>query len=139
MARPTGDLRIEVENLKKLRSALKDVGGGLDKELGQAGKKAAAIVAEAAARKVPVRSGRARDSLRSKVSYGGGAVVFGRSSVPYAGWLEFGGAVGRNDSVKRPVVRGGRYIFPSLDEHRGEVLSSYEATVSDIIKRAGLS
>lgn len=139
MAARDANLRIEVEGLKEARKALKAAGDGMDKDLGQAGKKAADIVARTAAPRVPVRTGAAARSMRPKVSYGGGAVVFGGAKVPYAGWLEFGGRVGRDKSVTRDVIKGGRYIYPVLAEKRDEVVDTYEELVRDVLRRAGLT
>lgn len=135
MAQP--HLRIEVDGLRALRAALREIDRGFARELGQAGKKAAEIVAAEARSKVPVRTGRARTSIRATAGRGG-SVRGGGARAEYFPWLEFGGAVGRNDSVYRPEVRGGRYLWPSLAEHRDEVVDVFADAVKDLTKRAGL-
>lgn len=132
------DAQIKVEGLDDLRKALRKADKSLARDLGQAGKKAADIVAGAARQKIPVRSGRARASLRAAVVSGGGGVKLGGPKAPYASWLDFGGRVGRNKSVIRPFKREGRYIYPSLAEHRDDVIRTYEELVDDVLRNAGL-
>jgi hypothetical protein len=47
------------------------------------------------------------EGLRATVNHGG-------PRYPYAGWLEFGGNVGRRHLQHRTWIRGGRYLFRSL-------------------------
>lgn len=134
------DVGIGVEGLAELRRALRRVGDKVaTRELGQAGKTAAGIVAERARSKVPVQTGRARDSVRAVVAQGGGAIKGGRASVPYYAWLDFGGRVGRNRSVERPFIRRGRYIYPALDERMDDVIDTYEKLVAAVFRDAGLT
>lgn len=109
------------------------------KELGRAGKEAADVVARAARDKVPVVTGRARSSVRAVARSGGGAVAGGGAKVPYYGWLDFGGRVGRNNSVTRPVIQRGRFIYPALDEHHDEVVDTYERLLRDVLRAADLT
>lgn len=139
------DTAIRVEGLDELRKALRRGEDRLDKELGKAGKKAADIVAEAAKSKVPVRSGKAKSSLRSVVVRGGGGVRFGNARVPYAGFLDYGNKVfqgnkvGRGDTVDRPFLSEGRIVYPTLAAKRAEVRDAYEELVRDVLRRADLS
>jgi hypothetical protein len=81
-------------------------------------------VAADARKRVPYRSGRAQQSYKAQ----GSAIVFG-DGVPYVPWLEFGGAVGRKGSVKRPYVREGRYVYPAINAAMADI----EARVGDLI------
>lgn len=138
MATDPVDLQIRVEGLKALRKALNDASEGAGRELGQVGKRAADIVADTAASRVPVLTGTARASVRSVVSQGGGGVRAGGAKAAYYAWLDFGGRVGRNKSVVRDRVPGGRYIFPALAERRDDVLDQYEQAVNELLRRVGL-
>lgn len=130
---------IHVEGLNELRAALRKAGDkATGKALGQAGKSAADIVAQAARPKVPVRTGRAKASLRAVVASGGGTVAFGGAKAPYASWLDFGGRVGRKNSVVRPFKREGRYVYVALSEKRDEVVRTYAERVDDVLRDAGL-
>lgn len=139
------DVRVRVEGLDELRAALRKADKVLAKDLGQAGKRAADIVAQAAKPKIPVRSGRARASLRAVVVSGGGGVKGGGAKAPYFGFLDYGNKVlqgnkvGRGDTVTREFKPGGRYVYVSLAEKRDEVVDTYEDLVRDVLRRAGLT
>ena len=128
---------VSVEGLDELRKGLRKADKETAKAVSQAGKKAAEIVAEAARPRVPVRTGRARASLRAAVVNGGGAVKFGGAKVPYAAWLDYGGRVGRNKSVERPFRREGRIVYVALAEKRAQVVATYEQAVDDALRAAG--
>ena len=138
------DARIKVEGLDELRAALRKADRTLAKEVGQAGKKAADIVAQAAKPKYPVRTGAARDSLRAVVVRGGGGVRLGGAKAPYAGFVEFGNVVGsgrgvgRGDSQPRRFIKSGRYLYPTLADRRDEVVNVYFDAMNDLLRRAGL-
>lgn len=131
------DLRVEVDGLRALRAALRDVDKSFSRELGQAGKRAAELVAESARAKVPVRSGAARGSVRATAGRGG-SVSGGGARAPYFPWLDWGGRVGRGKSVYRPVVQGGRYLYPALGERRDDVIDTFVALVDELTRKAGL-
>lgn len=84
------------------------------------------VAADARAR-VPHRSGKAAASYRAK----GAAVTFG-DGVPYVPWLEFGGTVGGKRATKRPRVKGGRYMYPAINENMADI----EKRVDDLIALA---
>ena len=132
------DAHINVEGLDSLRAGLRKADAGLAKELGQAGKQAADIVARTAKPKVPVLTGRAQASLRAVVVNGGGGVRGGGPKAPHFGWLNFGGRVGRNKSVTRERVKPDRYVYTSLEEKRDEVVGAYVDGVNEVLRRAGL-
>lgn len=75
--------------------------------------------------RVPYRTGRAQSSY--KVS--GAGISYGGPQAPYVPWLEFGGKVGRKDSVKRPYRSKGRYLYPAIADN----LSDVEAKIDDLI------
>jgi HK97 gp10 family phage protein len=142
---PAPDISIRVDGLDTLRKQLRAADKALAKELGQAGKEAADIVARAAKPKVPVLTGRARDSVRATVLKGGGAVKGGGTKAPYFGFLDYGNkprsgaGVGRGDSqTGRPYQPGGRIVYPALAEKRSEVIDQYEALVDRVLRSAGL-
>jgi phage gpG-like protein len=62
----------------------------------------------------------------------------GSDAVPYAGFIEFGGRVGRNKTVSRPFVRQGRYLFPSAEQEREPIVRTLEQSLDALIRRAGL-
>lgn len=99
---------------------------------------AAETVADDAQRLVPRGpSGDARASLRVLRGRNPVAVSGGGHRAPYYPWLEFGGRVGINNSVRRSVVPGGRYIWPAWLRDRKEILADMEDGLADEAKQAG--
>lgn len=142
---PSDRWGVSVEGLDETLRALRKAGDKMSaREVGQAGKSAADIVAQRAKTKVPVLTGRARDSVRAAVVRGGGAVRGGKATVPYYGFLDFGNkphqgrGVGRGDSHPRPFIARGRFIYPTLDEEMDRVVETYEQLVSAVLRSAGL-
>jgi hypothetical protein len=56
---------------------------------------------------------------------------------PYEPWLDFGGRVGRNRSIKRDLVQGGRYLYPTIAEHADDISQQAEDAVHDVAQQAG--
>jgi len=76
-----------------------------------AGKEAAEPVAARARASVPRVSGALAGTVRAAGNRTGATVRMGRASVPYAGWIDFGGELPTGAS--RTYVSGGRYLFPA--------------------------
>jgi hypothetical protein len=55
------------------------------------------------------KTGRAAGSIRAV-----GPVVRAGDDVPWYGFADMGGRVGRNRSISRPFIKGGRYLFPAV-------------------------
>ena len=75
---------------------------------------------------LPVVSGALAASVAAEQKPDGLAVVGG---VDYAGWVEFGGTRGR------PYVAEGRYVYPALVAHPGELETTLDAAVQQTIDR----
>jgi phage gpG-like protein len=89
--------------------------------------------------RVPVRTGRLAASIQPASTQRTGRVAYTRpGSVPYAGFIEFGGRVGRGDSISRPYLRRGRYLFPAAEREREPIMRTLEQSLGDLIRRAGL-
>jgi hypothetical protein len=54
-------------------------------------------------------TGRSSDSIRAH-----GPVVTAGGDVPWYGFADFGGKVGRNRSIHRTYIKGGRWLFPAV-------------------------
>jgi HK97 gp10 family phage protein len=83
-----------------------------------AGRKAAGPVADRARGTIPVdtgtdHDGRLRDDVRVTATRTGAAVRMGRKTIPYAGWVEFGGSRKKPHTSSRTFVKTGRYLFPA--------------------------
>lgn len=129
---------IAVEGMKQLQRALKDLDGESQKEIRVALNRVADTVAQGAARRVPVRTGKARASLKAMSSQRETRVSAGGRKAPYYGWLDFGGRIGKNKSVRRPFVKGGRYIWPTVAANRDQLATAVETALVDLARSKGL-
>lgn len=146
---PVDKLGVQVSGLREVRAALRRLGDTESlTDVREALKDAAGVVAEDARRRVPVRSGRARDSIRPTASGNRAFVQGGKASVPYYGWLDFGSRQpisGRPRSVgpwASPAPRGpeeGRFIYPALDATRGDVVDALTEAIERAAHKEGLS
>jgi hypothetical protein len=105
---------ITLRGLDEFRGALGELENSLPKALSVALAGCSDLVLTDARRRVPARTGNARASLAVRVLEGSAGstatVVGGGSRAPYFPWLDFGGAVGRRHSVRRPYLGTGRYV-----------------------------
>lgn len=117
---------IKVDGLPELQRALKDLDPALAKALKVELKDVAESVMHDAQNDMPVKSGRALESMKAGADIAGPYVAGGKKSVPYYGWLDFGSRTpikGRPRSVGPWKGTGagpkkGRFIFPAIDRNR---------------------
>ena len=129
---------IRIEGLKEFRARLRTLDKSAPKQLRVAGNAAAGIVVDAAKPTVPVLTGRARASIRAASTQSAARVRGGGAKAPWLPWLEFGGRVGRNNSVRRRHVKEGRYIWPGFIRRREDVRSELAAALERAARSAGL-
>ena len=129
---------IRIEGLREFQRALKAMDGEAQKQLRVALNNVADVVTAGAARRVPRRTGTAARSLRSQSSQREARVVGGSRKVPYYGWLDFGGRVGKGRSVSRPFVRSGRYLWPTVAANRQPLEKALQAALVRLARDAGL-
>lgn len=130
-----------MQGLREFQAGLRKLDSDLPKALRVAGNTAAEIVVGEAKPRVPTGPGirgHARQSIRVASSQREVRVREGGAKYPYMPWLDFGGSVGRNDSVKRPFLKQGRYIWRAFADNREKVLSIYQDKLVDIARSAGL-
>lgn len=130
--------KIEVKGLRELQRALKAAENGTPKMLRLALNEAAEIVLDYAQPQVPTKSGAARASMRVRSTQREARVAAGGRRAPWYPWLDFGGAVGRKDSVKRPFYKEGRYIYPTLRKRHPEIIEAMGAALAGVVREAGL-
>lgn len=86
--------------------------------------------------------GRARASLR--ITAGGNKVFIagGKASVPYYGWLDFGGDLrpkgGRHNLIRRHHKDRGRYIYPAIDKNIQRVINAVDDAVTTTLRQGDL-
>jgi len=132
---------VRVTGLAETRRSLKRMDDDLPKQLATELKAVAETVVSDARSRVPVRKGKARDSLRVT----GGATVYingGKAAVPYYAWLDFGGDLkpsgGRRNRQSRPFLKRGRFIYPAIDRNRSRIEAAAEKAVADARRSADL-
>lgn len=134
---------VKVEGLAELRRALKDIGGApLQKQLRAKFLKVGEVVAEDARRRVPVKTGRARASIKAGVNANRAYVQEGKASVPYMGWLDFGGTLkpvgGRKNTIVRARPKGGRFLYPAINANTDRIVAGAVKAFEDTARDLGL-
>lgn len=132
--------RIEVQGLRELQRALRDVDAQLPKQLRVALNTASELVIDYARGRMPSRTGKARASLKARSSQRQARVALGGRAAPYAPWLDFGGQGRRKGRPPaRPFIREGRYVYRGLAVHRQDIQNTLERALVDVAKGAGLA
>lgn len=129
---------IKVEGLKEFTKNLKTLDADLPKAVRLAFNTAADIVVDAARPKIPTRSGKAKASVKSRSTRTAARVVGGSKRVPYYPWLDFGGKVGRNKSIRRPFIKDGRYIYNAYFSNKTRFAEVMEEGLIDVARSAGV-
>lgn len=136
---------IRIDGLREFQAALKAMDGETQKKLKVVLDSAAQAVVGGASRRVPVRTGRARASLRAQSSQREAKVVGGSKKVPYYGFLDFGNdpkrghGVGRKDSHPRRFLAEGRYMYPAFEANRQSIYKALQNSIVELATDAGLA
>lgn len=102
---------ISVRGLTKFSKDLKKLDNDLPKALRVALNEAGDVIVSDARPGVPRKSGKAQRSIKAKSTRKAVRVSGGGSRAPYYPWLDFGGRVGKDRSIRRPFLKDGRYIY----------------------------
>lgn len=129
---------LRISGLREIQKALKDLDGESQKELRTALNEGAQIVVNVAQRRVPVLTGAARSSIRATSGQREARVSAGGKKAPYLPWLDYGGKVGRNRSVVRPFIKGGRYLYPAYESQHDNVLRLIRKRLTDLLAKKGI-
>ena len=127
-----GGGRLEIEGLREISRALKDLAEDSREDMKETHRRAGDIVAAAAKPLAPVRTGALSATITSSPTKYQGRVRIGRgASVPYAGPIHFGWPARR--------IAPQPFIYEALDGRREEVKQTYERRISDLIERHKLA
>jgi hypothetical protein len=129
---------IHIEGLREFSQGLKRLDDDMPKVLRLGLNSVAGVVVDQAQPRVASRSGRARRSVRAKSTRTAVRVAGGGKRVPYYGWLDYGGKVGRSRSVVRPFNKQGRYIYPAYYANRDKFDVMLEDALIDVARQAGM-
>ena len=117
--------RVEIDGLERVDVLLGALAEACDRQLDDSINDTADTVAgrtRALMPAGPTEHGHLRDSVGIERTAGLRATVtHGGPRYPYGPWLEFGGNVGRHNSVHRTWIRGGRYLFRALSSAKPEI------------------
>jgi hypothetical protein len=129
---------VRIEGLADLNRSLRRVSSDAPKALRLAANKAADIVVTEARSRVPRRSGKAKASIKAKSTRTAARVSSGGRRAPYMPWLDYGGSVGPNKSVKRPFIADGRYVYPAFRSKRQQFERVLREALAEVARDAGL-
>jgi hypothetical protein len=132
--------------------ALQAVDAELPRELSRELRGLAADVARSARARLAAdttsRSGDALASIRTFSTQRGAGVRAGKASVPYYGWLDFGGVIRHHGPkhahatthlIRREFISRGRYLYPAADERAGLIAPKVESLLDRMFVRAGFT
>ena len=129
---------VAIAGLRALRSDLNRMGADANGPLYAVLKRAAEGVAEPIAARTRAdlprgsrTSGALQGTVRMSATKTGASVRMGRASVPWAGWVEFGG--GRPDGSAREYRPGGRYMFPAAQNHAPQAAAAYGKALEQVM------
>lgn len=129
---------IKVDGLDQFLAGLDAMDRALPKAMRLAMAAAAQIVVDDARPRIPTRSGAARGSVRVQSAESFARVIGGSTRAPYYPWLDFGGAVGRNHSIRRPYLKDGRYIYKAHEHNQGRYVEVLEDALRDAAAQSGI-
>jgi len=132
---------IRVSGLREFNRALRQIDRNAPNGVKVAGNRAAQIIVDQARPLVPVgppAGGHARTSIRVASTRTAARIRAGGRRFPYYPWLDFGGAVGRRDSVRRPFYKDGRYIYPTYYRNLARVQGILRDELAAVARSAGL-
>lgn len=127
------------------------------KDLNRAHKKLADVAAKDIREAVPSKSGKWKGAIKGSGTRTMAKVVWGRASVPYAPWQEFGGTVKWRSRrgmgprgpfawgyrtravmfIKRPRVPSGRYVYPTAHANEQKYLEVFTDLLAETLRRNG--
>jgi hypothetical protein len=129
---------VRVEGLKAFTRAVKDVDRELPKAVRLANNRVVQIIVDGVQPKVPVKTGKARATVKAKSTRTAARISAGSKRAPYYAWLDFGGKTGIDGSVVRPFYKQGRYIYPTYSANRDRVVEVMVEEYAAIAREAGL-
>lgn len=130
---------IKITGLREFVRDMKTLDSSLPKVIRLASNDSADIVVGYAQPRVPTLSGKARRTVKAKSTTREVRVVGGSArGAPYYPWLDFGGRVGKNHSVRRPYYGDGRYLYPALAAKREEFHAALTKALIAVCAEAGI-
>lgn len=129
---------IAVQGLNEFVRNLKQIDRDLPKALRVAFNGAADLVVKDARPLIATKSGKAKSTVKARSTQTASRVVGGGNKAPYYPWLDFGGRVGKNKSVRRPFITHGRYIYNAFYDNQPRYAELLEQGLLKVAASAGV-
>lgn len=129
---------LKIQGLADFQKALRAAEDGLQKELRVVFNEAADIIVGSGRPFIPRRTGALAATLRASSGQRDATVSLGKAKTPYAGFIEFGGRVGPNQSVRRKFVPGGRSMYPAVKREEAKITGVMADGLNRLADKAGL-
>ncbi|CAB4149734.1 hypothetical protein UFOVP546_23 [uncultured Caudovirales phage] len=127
------DTGIKVEGLRDALAALKAVGTPTA-EISAAAQEAGEIVANMSRSLVPVKSGKLRDTIKSRKQARKVLISAGKLNVPYANPIHFGWYYDKNNFVKKNILPN-PFFSKALGITRKEVYETYFININKLFNK----
>lgn len=121
---------VQIEGLKEVQLELTRLGADAKNDMKPAHLKAAQIVANEAANRAPIRTGKLASTIRAFGRQRAGVVRVGTKQIPYAGPIVFGWPARR--------IKPNPFIYEAADKRRSEIAAAYSERMGEIIRKHGL-
>jgi hypothetical protein len=131
---------ILIDGLAQFQRNLRAMDSDLPKALRIAMNQAADVVVSDAKPRVPKKTGKAAASIKAASTRTAVRIKAGGRRAPYYPWLDFGGAVGRKRSIRRPFLKDGRYLYEAYFSKKasGEFEAVLTKALLDVATQAGV-
>lgn len=132
---------IQIKGLAEFQRNLKKIDADLPKAVRLAGNEAADLIVSNARPLVPTgpgKGGHAKSSVKARSTRTEARVSEGGKRYPYMPWLDFGGRVGRNRSVRRPFLKDGRYVWKAFANNRDKIEETLTDALIEVARGAGV-
>lgn len=129
---------VRIDGLADFNRQLKKLDTKAPKALRLALNDAADVIVDYAKPRVPMRTGKARRSIKARSTRTLARVTAGGNKAPYFPWLDFGGRVGRKRSVYRVVRKHGRYLYQAYYAKRDDFADVLERNLRHVVRESGL-
>ena len=133
------EVRIEVTGVRELNSAFRSFDKTLNKKLRDGFLDIATEIVDDVRSKIPDKL---RTAVKARATQKSAGIAFngGESTDPQAWypWWDFGGSTGRghqvgvadSGAVKREIVKGGRFIYPTIEAHHELTIQMIDDTIA---------
>lgn len=126
-------MTVVLKGLAELTRKFEAIEKGVDRELDRVLKESADVVRDEAKERAPVRTGKLRDSIISRLERASDFFTNARRSAlvvvqaPHGHLVEFGTAPHKIDHFTHPGARENPFLFPAFEAKREEIIQSIMA------------